>query len=168
MNKNFVKELVAASEGMGICKEGMRWIKRPKSLEELLRHYRRYITWCIKRDYPPREMWEFYARGYKNDWLACGVPDVEFTEQPVAVFLCNATGTVSYAGETTHAHVFAKHDAQIDVEATGTALVSVFAYENATVRVNTEDAAQVRVYIHDNARLIDTKENEQITINTAQ
>lgn len=168
MNKQFVKELVTAADGTGICKEGLKWVKNPKSLAELLEHYRRYITWCIKRDYPPQEMWEMYARGYQNDWLACGVPDVEFDEQPTACFLCNATGTASYAGETLHGHVFAKHDAQIEVVATDNAQVSVFAYDNAAVRITAEDTAKVRVFLHGNAQVVDTPENERITINTAQ
>lgn len=168
MDKQFIKDLVTATSGLDICKDGAKMVKGSKSLEELLEHYKRHVTWNHKRNYPPREIWETYVYGYCNDWLSCGVADVEFTEQPVACFLCDAAGTVKYAGGTTHGHVFAKHDAGISVEATGNALVTVFAYDNATVRVNAEDAAKVIVYLHDNARVIDTPENERITINTVQ
>lgn len=168
MDKQLIKDLLTAASGLDICKDGIKMVKGSKSLEELLGHYKRHVTWSHKRNYPARKIWETYVYGYCNDWLSCGVADVEFTEQPVACFLCDATGTTSYAGETLHGHVFAKHDAQIEVVATGNAQVSVFAYDNAAVRITAEDTAKVRVFLHGNARVADTPENERITINTVQ
>lgn len=141
---NLSKELAARARKNGICQE---WHDKLLSLNDkdaMCEMYLRGIDFCISNNYPGNDFIRSHFKGVMEKHGVFLDDALKVENKPKCVCLGACSGDVLVDGFNV-CEVFAKHDSEIAIVASGNAFVMVDVFDNSIVTIHAHDRAKVCV-----------------------
>ncbi len=138
------KELAKQAKIMGACKEGHDELLSLQDKDAMVELYLRKIDFCISKEYPSNDFIRSHFKGIMEKYGVFLDDALKVENKPKCVCLGACSGDVLVDGFNV-CEVFAKHDSEITIVASGNAFVMVDVFDNSIVTINAHDRAKVCV-----------------------
>lgn len=144
MEKGLSKTLAKDAKRKGICKEWHSALKSLTDRKAMVEMYLRGIDFCLKNDYPAND----FIKAHFGD-IAPGMGVfvdcvINIENSPKCVCLGESFGTIKVNAFNV-SEIFAKHQSDLNVFASGSAFVMIDAFDDAMVNIHAHDRAKVCV-----------------------
>lgn len=141
-----IKALAKDAKKHGICKEWHSRLKlmSPDDKRGLVQMYLDGIDFCLNNNYPSND---FIKRYFSDVAVEMGVfvdKDISVENSPKCVCLGTTCGIIK-TSDFAVCEIFAKHEAELNVTASGDSFIVIDVFDNAVVNIHTFDRAKVCV-----------------------
>lgn len=143
------EQLVSNAAFAGGCTDGISQLSDSLSKQDMLQVFWDRIDFCLAKNFPDKE---FLKENFAGELDGKGIyidRDVELPEGN-AVLLGDSHATLQADGYKV-CRLYAKHNTNLVINASGNAFVMVDALDNARVTVNCDGDARVVVYLYSSA-----------------
>lgn len=140
---NLNKELAYEAKKNGICKDWFNRLQVTEDKDELIKMYLDGIDFCLSNDYPPRTFFKPFD-GIRQKYGVFLDEQIETVNSRHVVALGTSEGSASFT-DFEVGQVFVKHEAKVEIKASGNAFVMVDVFDDAEVEVIASDNAKVCV-----------------------
>ena len=137
-------ELALEARQNGICTEWFNRLQKTTDKGELVKMYLEGIDFCLSNEYPSRAYIREHFVGMCEEYGVFLDEAIETENFRHVVALGTCYGSASYNGFSV-GQVFAKHDSNITIQASGNAFVMVDIFDDTEVKVIASDSAKVCV-----------------------
>lgn len=138
------KELAKQAKTKGACKEGHDELLSLQDKDAMVELYLRKIDFCLSNEYPDNDFLRSHFKGTMEKHGVFLDDALKVENKPKCVCLGACSGDVLVDGFNV-CEVFAKHDSEIAIVASGNAFVMVDVFDNSIVTIHAHDRAKVCV-----------------------